>query len=182
MAYKRRYEGKRSGRTQSRVQDQINDMAMLLAGVAIGSMAMYIFDANSGERRRALARDKMVHYLKLMQRSARRHAEDWKNRALGSVAEMRSRMQDAQYFIDDAVLESRVRAQVGHAVRHPGKLEVRADGGRVVVRGEVLRGEREKMLDRLHKTRGVRQIELHVTERALDQNPEVREGTREVAG
>lgn len=32
------------------------------AGVVLGALAMFIFDPEQGRRRRALARDKLVHY------------------------------------------------------------------------------------------------------------------------
>ena len=161
---KRRLQEVTGVRVRSRAADRINDVAMLLVGATIGAMVMYILDANSGRRRRARARDKAVRILNDLQWYARRRGENLKNRALGSLAEMRSRAREAQTQVGDRVLEARSRAQLGHMLSHPGAVEVRAEDGCVIVSGPVLEGEREKILDRLNKTRGVRTIDLRVTE------------------
>ncbi|MGE0406472.1 MAG: hypothetical protein AB7O65_09240 [Candidatus Korobacteraceae bacterium] len=153
-------------RTGSGVGDAVGNAALLVGGAAIGAMAMYIFDAQNGRRRRALARDRAFHILKELQWSARRKAQDLRKRTVGSVLEMRSQIRDSQELIDDDVLEQRVRAQVGHVVSHPGALEVRADSGRVMIRGPVLLGERKKIEHRMSQTRGVRECDIQVTEHA----------------
>jgi gas vesicle protein len=162
----RRWERGLRVRAQSSLGKTIENTLLLVTGGILGATAMYIFDQNSGRRRRALARDKAYHYLKELQRASLRKAEDLKNRLVGSVQEARSRMREARSEIDDSVLEERVRAQLGHVVAHPGALEVRVDHGRVTVSGPVLMGERRKIQHRLSKTRGVREADVQVTEYA----------------
>jgi len=151
---------------RSRTRDRLSDSAMLISGAAIGALATYVFDGVSGRRRRAMARDKALHFAKRLQWFAGRRAQDLRNRAVGSFAEMRSQMRDAERRFDDQVLEARVRAQLGHATSHSGALEVRVEEGCAVISGPVLIGERDKIADRLRKTRGIRDVDMRVTEHA----------------
>ncbi len=167
MRGKRQLEQALHLRVQSGTERTLENIALLITGGVVGATAMYVFDEHSGRRRRALARDKALHLLKELQWVSSRKAEDLKNRVLGSVLELRSRVRDERHFpIDDEVLEARVLAQLGHVVAHPGALEVRADEGRVTVSGPVLTGERERIQVRLNKTRGVEAVDLQVTEHA----------------
>ena len=56
-------------------------------GLALGALAMFIFDPQQGRRRRALARDKMVHYGKQVGELASSTSQDLKNRAYGLAKE-----------------------------------------------------------------------------------------------
>jgi len=167
MTVKRQLEQALDVRVQSNTGRALENALMLITGSIVGATAMYIFDENSGRRRRAGARNKAVHFLKQAQWASTRKAQDMKNRALGSVMEIRSRVRDeSQYPLDDEVLQERVRAQIGHVVSHPGALEIRAERGTVTVSGPVLVGEREKIRTRLNKTRGVQECDLQVIEHA----------------
>lgn len=55
------------------------------AGFAIGALIMYVFDPDSGKRRRAVAREKTNEAMEGVQSAAR----DLKNRAQGLAAEAR---------------------------------------------------------------------------------------------
>jgi gas vesicle protein len=76
-----------------------NDSTMFLTGVAtglfLGALAMFIFDPQQGRRRRALARDKMVHYGKEAGDFVSGTAKDLSNRAYG-VAKETQRMVNEQ--------------------------------------------------------------------------------------
>jgi gas vesicle protein len=52
-------------------------------GLALGAIAMFIFDPQQGRRRRALARDKMAHYSREVGDFATRTTKDLQNRAYG---------------------------------------------------------------------------------------------------
>jgi gas vesicle protein len=58
-----------------------------IAGAAVGALAMYIFDPDSGRRRRALARDKAVRYANETAESVQTTARDLRNRATGLAHE-----------------------------------------------------------------------------------------------
>ena len=142
-------------------REKIEHTSTLLTGAILGATAMYMLDAQQGRRRRALARDKMVRALNRLGREARRQARNMGKRSFGQVAELRSSLRD-RGGVDDVKLVERVRAQLGHAVSHPGSLEIRATDGHVTVSGPVLRHEIDQICDRLNKTRGVSDFELRV--------------------
>jgi gas vesicle protein len=70
--------------------DDIAKIALAAAiGAGVGALAMFIFDPDNGRRRRALARDKMVHYGKEAVDAVESAARDLRNRAQGVAAEAR---------------------------------------------------------------------------------------------
>jgi len=134
----------------------------LLNGMIIGAMIMYVFDGHRGAKRRAYARDKLIHAGHLVGSTIRKRGRDLMHRIVGSVAEIRSSIRDRSSDIPDDILVDRVRSQLGHVVSHPGLLEVGACDGCVSVRGPVLRNEVDKIQNRLAKIRGVRDCRLEL--------------------
>jgi hypothetical protein len=65
-------------------------MIFRFAALGLGALAMYYLDPVSGNRRRALLRDKLVHYRKEARVYAGGTYQDLRNRAHGVVAEARS--------------------------------------------------------------------------------------------
>jgi hypothetical protein len=65
-------------------------MIFRIAALGLGALAMYYFDPVSGNRRRALLRDKVTHYRKEAREYAGGTYHDLRNRAHGVVAEARS--------------------------------------------------------------------------------------------
>lgn len=61
--------------------------------------------------------------------------------------------------MDDMVLERRVRSRIGGAVRHPGSIEVTAQGGHVILSGPVLADEVDRLMERVQSVRGVQSVE-----------------------
>ena len=58
-------------------------------GAGVGALAMFIFDPDNGRRRRALARDKVVHFGRETVDAVEGAARDLRNRAQGVAAEAR---------------------------------------------------------------------------------------------
>lgn len=83
-------------------------MIRILGALGIGALAMYFFDPEQGRRRRALLRDKAMHYNKEAREYAEATYKDLRNRAEGVVAETRGlverrlgkRQQGSQVDID----------------------------------------------------------------------------------
>lgn len=138
----------------------------LLSGMIIGATVMYIFDEHRGARRRAYARDRVIHAGHVLGRKLSKRSRDFMNRAVGSVAELRSSIRDRASRVSDDQLVDRVRSQLGHVVSHSGLLQVEAVDGCVVVSGPVLENEVEKIKGRLPKIRGVKESRLQVEPRA----------------
>jgi hypothetical protein len=136
--------------------------AMFLAGCGAGALTMYLLDSGRGKRRRAQLRDKVVHVGRAVVDRADKQTRNFANHVKGAICEARAKFRHER--VSDDVLIERVRAQLGHAVSHPGALDIRADDGCVIVTGPILRGERKKMEDRLRDTRGVCDFILEVME------------------
>ena len=64
-------------------------MLRLLGALGIGAAAMYFFDPQQGRQRRALARDRFMHYRREAMEYAEGTAQDLRNRAQGMAAEAR---------------------------------------------------------------------------------------------
>lgn len=67
--------------------------AALLGAFGIGALLMYFFDPVSGNRRRALLRDQLVHARHEVGDFAEGTAKDLRNRAQGVVAEAKGMME-----------------------------------------------------------------------------------------
>lgn len=129
----------------------------LLGGIGLGAGLMYLLDPDGGGRRRALARDKAVHGLKVGGQALRKTSIDVGNRTRGLVAEAGTRLRKVD--AEDQVLEARVRAMLGHYVSHPSAIQVQCKDGRVILSGPVLASEVDKLLSKVKKVKGVHEVE-----------------------
>jgi hypothetical protein len=111
-------------------------------------------------RRRALARDKLIHVAHRIDDAVDVTSRDITNRAVGLWAEIRSSV--ASQEVGDEVLAERVRAQLGGLVSHSSALEGRAEQGRVELSGPVLLDELDRLLKEVGSVRGVRDVENHL--------------------
>ena len=145
-----------------RSRNRLGDSAIFLAGCGVGAFTMYLLDPGRGAWRRSHIRDKFIRAGKTIADRADKQSRNLANHVRGTVYEIRAKFR--QERVPNEVLIERVRAQLGHAVSHPGSLEVRAEDGCVVVTGPVLRGERKKIEDRLRDTRGICDFDLQVME------------------
>jgi uncharacterized membrane protein len=130
---------------------------LTLIGGAVGAGLMYLLDPRMGRRRRAIARDKVVHAGHKVVDAADVTRRDFANRVTGMVAETRAVL--SRQPVSDAVLSERVRARLGSVVSHPSSIEVAARDGRVILRGLVLADEADRLIARVAAVRGVRSVE-----------------------
>jgi len=70
----------------------VSKMAWIIAGAALGAVAMYVMDPDKGNRRRALVRDKMFSASLKARRCIDKKSRDMANRARGLVAETKHMM------------------------------------------------------------------------------------------
>ncbi len=129
----------------------------LLGGVGLGAGLMYLLDPDGGRRRRALARDKAVHGLKVSGKALRKTSVDVGNRTRGLVAGAASRLRKGS--ADDHKLEGRVRSKLGRHLSNPSSLQVQCQDGRVILSGPVLAAELDKLLAKVQKIKGVHEVE-----------------------
>lgn len=134
--------------------------AVLLAGcgVGLGAGLMYVLDPDRGRRRRALLRDKALHYAGEARITLGKRGRDIGNRARGLLAGAGSHLRCGEE-VSDGVLAERVRSKMGRAVSEPGDVEVAVSEGRVTLRGIVPAGEAERLLRCVSKARGVLAVE-----------------------
>jgi hypothetical protein len=148
------------------MRERMGHTLTLVNGMIIGAMVMYVFDEHRGAKRRAYARDKLIRAGHLVGRTIKKRSRDLMHRTIGVLAEARSSIRDRGAEIPDDILVDRVRSQLGHVVSHPGLLEVSARDGCILVRGQVLGSELDKIRTRLAKVRGVRECRLELEPQA----------------
>jgi uncharacterized membrane protein/gas vesicle protein len=130
-----------------------------LAGAAVGAVAMYITDPETGRRRRALARDKVQHLVNKTGDAIQVTTRDLNNRVQGIRAEASRRIIGTPSVSDDQLLMERVRAKLGRAVSHPHAVKVEAHDGRVILSGPILTHEKEQLLKVVRDVPGVLDVQ-----------------------
>ena len=137
-----------------------------LAGFGAGALFAALLDPRRGAGRRALIRDKALSLVRQAGVTAARQGRDLKQRAQGLAHEVSARIEEEQP--SDDVLAERVRAQIGRPVSHPRSIEVRVEGGEVILSGPILRRELDDLLRRVARVRGVcgirNELEVHESE------------------
>src|SRR5687768_18416609 len=114
----------------------------LLKSIGLGAGLMYFLDPQYGNRRRALVRDKANSVVHSMDNFLNGATEDMRNRTRGVLAEMSARLSDQG--APDWILEERVRSNLGRLAS--GRVDIHADGGRIILRGPILRENVESIL------------------------------------
>jgi hypothetical protein len=137
-------------------------MNPLFLGGALGVALMYFLDPNSGRRRRARTRDKVVRAAKVVNEGAKVTARDTMHRAQGAWAEAK-RLFNHEEDVSDEALLGRVRAALGRVVSHPHAIEVMASGGHVTLLGPILSYEVRPLLKAVRRVPGVRGVSDQLT-------------------
>lgn len=133
----------------------------LATGIAAGALVMYMLDPNNGRRRRALVRDKAVATGHDVERLARGTSRQTANHLRGVAAKVRARVRRSHP--DDEQLRDHIRSRLGHALRHPARVEVDVDHGHVVLKGTADPAETEHLVATISKMRGVHGVENRLT-------------------
>lgn len=134
---------------------------LFIGGAAMGVALMYFLDPNSGRRRRARTRDKVVHAAKVVNEGAKVTARDTVHRVQGAWAEARKMFEHEE--VTDDVLIGRVRAELGRLVSHPHAIEVASTGGHVTLIGPILSHEVRPLLRATRRVPGVRAVSDQLT-------------------
>ena len=129
----------------------------LLTSVGLGAGLMYFLDPQYGTRRRALVRDKANSWVNSMDNFLDGANEDMRNRTRGVLAEMSARLSDQG--APDWILEERVRSNLGRLAGHARSIDIRADGGRILLSGPALRENADLIVKTAARTRGVHEVE-----------------------
>ena len=135
----------------------MKDTTAFVTGAALGAGLMYVLDPAQGRRRRALARDKMVHLVRKGNDALGARARDAGNRAAGFVAETRARFRRER--TPDEQIAARVREKLGHYCSHPRAVRVSVSDGRVTLTGAILSAEVAPLMVAVDGVRGVRGVD-----------------------
>ena len=132
-------------------------MNRTLISAAVGAMAMYFLDPQSGRRRRARTRDKAVRYRHRVRDAWDVTLRDTQHRARGVLAASRRLVR--RESVSDETLAGRVRAVLGRYVSHPHAVAVSVREGVVTLTGPILQAEVHPLLHAVKAVPGVRGAE-----------------------
>jgi hypothetical protein len=135
----------------------LSPISWFLGGLAMGAAAMYFFDPQSGNRRRAYLGQKSIKAKNEFMEFSDRMGRHLKNRATGMVAKMES-YRHLDDPVDDQVLNDRVRAAFGRKIKHTGAIQVSALDGEVTISGPILRDEVQALLACVEAVPGVKKV------------------------
>jgi len=133
-------------------------MRKLLTLAGLGAALTYFFNPDSGKRRRAMARDRTLAFFRQQGRQLGRTAGSVQADAQGLVQKAKhARSEEKLEDPNDATLARKVETEI---FRDPevskGQIDVNAEDGVVILRGEVERPELIKDLE--EKTRSVQGV------------------------
>ena len=141
-------------------------MLRLFRYVGLGALIAYFFDPQNGHRRRALARDRIPAVFHRSTQSVEKAAKSVSVEAQAKKAKVTHRKEAEKPQPDDVTLARKVETEIFRDVEVPkGQINVNAENGKVVLRGEVEKPAMIKDLEKqTRKVQGVREVEnlLHV--------------------
>ena len=133
-------------------------MLRFLRYVGLGALIAYYFDPDNGHRRRAVARERIPA---LLGRSSVRAEKAVTAEVKATKAKVADRKEAEKPEPDDVTLARKVETEIFRDVEVPkGQINVNAENGKVVLRGEVEKPALIKDLEkRTRKVQGVREVE-----------------------
>jgi osmotically-inducible protein OsmY len=136
-------------------------MLRLIRYVGLGALIAYFFDPDSGRRRRALARDRIPAFFRRLSERAERAGRTVSAEAEGVKQKAKHLKEEEKPQPDDVTLARKVETEIFRDADVPkGKINVNAENGKIVLRGEVEQPELIKDLEkRTKKVQGVKEVE-----------------------
>ena len=131
-------------------------LGAFLGGGAGGAGAMYFWDPGRGKRRRRVFRDRATHALRVLAGRARRLWVDALNHGRGVAHDAAHTLREES--VPDDVLVERVRARLGHLLRHTHHIEVIAQQGVITLRGRTPLVEADRVIYRIEDVPGVKAV------------------------
>ena len=128
----------------------------VLTTIGVGAGLAYFFDPKQGESRRTLLRDKANNLVNQMDDSIYAVVEDTRNRTRGVLSEWTAKLSNQDS--PDWLLAERVRSALGRLSPHSRDVSVRAEDGKVHLRGSILNEEKDNILKAASQTRGIREV------------------------
>ena len=140
-------------------------MQLFGLGALLGAALAYFFDSQNGRRRRAMMRDRSAGLVRQGGRETARAGRAVAAEVSGVSQQVQHLKEEPKEF-DDATLAQKVQSEIFRDADAPkGTVDVNAEDGIVVLRGEVERPELiEELVERTRKVQGVRDVQnlLHL--------------------
>jgi osmotically-inducible protein OsmY len=141
-------------------------MRRKLGLIGLGAALTYFFDPDQGRRRRAMARDRIAAFFRQGARRGERIGRAASSQAGGMVQKAKHVQEEPKPQPDDVTLARKVETEIFRSEEVPkGQINVNAENGTIVLRGEVGQPEMIKDLEqRARSVQGVQDVEnlLHL--------------------
>ncbi len=134
--------------------------ALVAGGIGAGAALMYLLDPARGKARRRQLLDRAQSACRQSGKLADQIKHNIANRARGVAAETKSFWRHET--VPDEKLLGRVRTKLGRWTSHPHAIDVRVEHGRVILAGQILVDEVERLLAVLSGIPGVTRVENHL--------------------
>ena len=133
-------------------------MRFFALAAAVGAAIAYFFDPQSGRRRRALARDRSAGFFRRAFRRLGRVQRGVQAEAYGLSQKAQHLREEPKPTPDDATLAQKVQTEIFRDADVPkGQININAENGTVVLRGEV--GTPDMIRDLEERARSVQGVE-----------------------
>lgn len=129
----------------------------LIEGLSIGALAMYFYDPDRGNSRRAVVRDKVQSLYNAKLEAKDIMIKDTMNRVKGLAYKTKAKL--SFHTPGDEQLLEQIRSKIGHAVSHDGALTIDVNQGKVRVSGPILADEQDALITCIWEVPGVEMIE-----------------------
>lgn len=134
---------------------------ILLTGIAIGSGLMYLLDPRAGNRRRSVARDKLLSVGRHSFITGGKTYRHLRNRLQGVLAVLGDTLRPGG-VVTDRKLADRIRATVGRTIPHPHAVDFAVHEGRVTVRGSLKPHEAGLVIRAVERVHGVKSVDNQI--------------------
>jgi uncharacterized membrane protein/osmotically-inducible protein OsmY len=131
-------------------------LVLAAAGAATTAAVSLLTGSARGHRRRARLRDQVARAARETEETFEAAAHDIADHAEGVAAETSAKFR--REAVSDSKLEERVRSALGRASSHPGSIEVTSSSGVITLRGSVLADEMLRVVRRVARVSGVKDI------------------------
>ena len=136
-------------------------MAFYALAAAVGAVVAYFFDPDGGRRRRAMLRDRTGGFLRRRRREAERMGRGVAAEAYGLKQKATHLREEPKPQPDDVTLARKVETEIFRDPDVPkGQINVNAEEGKIVLRGEVPRPEMiDELVEKARSVQGVQDVE-----------------------
>ena len=136
-------------------------MLRTIRNMGLGALLAYFFDPDNGRRRRAMARDRIPAFARGMGKNAQRTGGAVAAKAGGMKQKATHLKEKEKPQPDDVTLARKVETEIFRDADVPkGQINVNAENGKIVLRGEVEKPELiEDLEKKTKKVQGVTEVE-----------------------